>query len=238
MRIDKFLSDMGAGTRAEIKKAIKKGRVFAGGKAVKDPGAPFEGGPVFFDGLQIPYEPYAYYMLNKPAGVVSATQDPRQETVLDLLPKPRRKDLFPVGRLDKDTEGLLLITNDGELAHHLLSPKKHVDKTYFALVQGLIAEADIAAFALGLVVDEGFTAMPAILSPLRIDETEMKTELTITIREGKFHQVKRMFLAIGKEVLYLKRLKMGPLSLDPSLPPGGSRRLTGEELSALKALIP
>ena len=233
MRIDKFLSDMGAGTRTEIKKAIKAGRVLAAGVPVKDPGMHVEGGEVLYCGKTYRYEPFVYYMLNKPAGVVTATEDKRQKTVLDLIDEPKRKDIFPVGRLDKDTEGLLLITNDGDLAHNLLSPKKHADKVYFVRVSGVVTGEDVSAFAAGLYVDETLTALPAELVILKTDENENTCECEITIREGKFHQVKRMFAAVGKEVLYLKRLRMGPLALDPGLPVGSWRRLTEAEVAAL-----
>ena len=233
MRIDKFLSDMGAGTRTEIKKAIKAGRVSAGGVTVTDPGMHVAGGEVVFCGRTYRYEPFVYYMLNKPAGVVTATEDRRQRTVLDLIEEPKRKDIFPVGRLDKDTEGLLLITNDGDLAHNLLSPKKHADKVYFVRLSGLVTGEDVTAFAAGLYVDETLTALPAELVILSTDAEKNTSECEITIREGKFHQVKRMFAAVGKEVTYLKRLSMGPLALDPALPVGAWRRLTAEEIRAL-----
>ena len=167
-------------------------------------------------------------MLNKPAGVISATEDARERTVLDLISERQRKGLFPVGRLDRDTEGLLLITNDGGLAHRLLSPRHHVDKVYYARLDGPVGEAEKALFAQGLKVDETLTALPAELEIL-----EPATEVRVTIREGKFHQVKRMFEAVGREVLYLKRLSMGPLALDESLPKGDYRRLTAEEESAI-----
>ena len=161
--------------------------------------------------------------MNKPAGVISATEDTRDRTVLDLLDGQQRKGLFPVGRLDRDTEGLLLITNDGELAHRMLSPKNHVDKVYFARLDGPVGETERRLFAEGLRVDETLTAMPA-----RLDVLEPANEVNVTIREGKFHQIKRMFAAVGREVLYLKRLSMGPLVLDGSLAPGTYRRLTEE----------
>ena len=169
--------------------------------------------------------------MNKPAGVISATEDTRDRTVLDLLEGQQRKDLFPVGRLDRDTEGLLLITNDGELAHRLLSPRNHVDKVYFARLDAPVGETECRLFAEGLKVDETLTAMPAALEIL-----EPGNEVKVTIREGKFHQIKRMFAAVGREVLYLKRLSMGPLALDGSLPPGAYRRLTEEEESAIIGL--
>jgi 16S rRNA pseudouridine516 synthase len=192
-------------------------------------------------------------MLNKPAGVITATEDRKQQTVLDLLGKDRRKDLFPVGRLDKNTVGLLLVTNDGDLNHRLLSPKKHVDKQYYAKIDGHVTEADVNAFATGLRVDETLTALPARLEvktwraqAAEADRRDLLTsdhpnsglgngvsEVLITIREGKFHQIKRMFHAVGKEVFYLKRLSMGSLRLDPELAEGDWRPLTEEELAAL-----
>ena len=229
MRLDKYLADMGAGTRSELKKAVRAGRVTVNGEKAKDPAAQVAPqDEVCLDGKRIAYEQYVYYMLHKPAGVISATRDPRERTVLDLIDEGGRKDLFPVGRLDRDTEGLLLITNDGGLAHRLLSPKKHVDKVYFARLDKPVGEEEKRLFAQGLKVDEDFTAMPADLEIL-----EPANEVKITIREGKFHQVKRMFEAVGREVLYLKRLSMGPLCLDESLHAGEYRRLTVEEESAI-----
>lgn len=232
MRLDKYLAQMGAGTRSELKKAIRAGRVTVNGVPVKDASAHVrEEDEICLGGQKIAYEQYVYYMMNKPAGVISATDDPRQRTVLDLIEGQQRKGLFPVGRLDKDTEGLLLITNDGELAHRLLSPKHHVDKVYFARLDGPVGMAERRLFGEGLKVDETLTAMPAdlqILGP--------QSEVKVTIREGKFHQVKRMFAAVGREVLYLKRLSMGPLTLDESLAPGAYRRLTQEEESAIMNL--
>jgi 16S rRNA pseudouridine516 synthase len=171
-------------------------------------------------------------MLHKPAGVVSATEDPVSRTVLDLIRDKQRKDLFPVGRLDKDTEGLLLITNDGVLAHQLLSPKKHVDKVYFARVNGKVTAEDQTAFSAGVDIGEEALTLPAKLNILKSDET---SEIELTIQEGKYHQVKRMFEAVGKEVIYLKRLSMGSLVLDPKLAPGDYRELTDDELESLKS---
>lgn len=232
MRLDKYLAQMGAGTRSELKKAIRAGRVTVNGVPVKDASAHVrEEDEICLGGQKIAYEQYVYYMMNKPAGVISATDDPRQRTVLDLIEGQQRKGLFPVGRLDKDTEGLLLITNDGGLAHRLLSPKHHVDKVYFVRLDGPVGMAERRLFGEGLKVDETLTAMPAdlqILGP--------QSEVKVTIREGKFHQVKRMFAAVGREVLYLKRLSMGPLTLDESLAPGAYRRLTQEEESAIMNL--
>ena len=219
MRLDKYLADMGLGTRSEIKKAVRSGRVSVDGRTVTDPGTKV--GPedaVLFDGTAVTYEPYVYYMLHKPAGVISASEDRRERTCVDLIDETRRRDLFPVGRLDRDTEGLLLITNDGDLCHRLLTPSRHVDKVYYARISGKVTEEDVRGFASGLQVDTDFRAMPAQLRILR----------------SKFHQIKRMFRAVGKEVLYLKRLSMGSLTLDPALQPGTWRRLTAEELAELR----
>ena len=172
-------------------------------------------------------------MLNKPAGVISATNDPKQQTVLDLITDKSRKDLFPVGRLDKDTEGLLLLTNDGDLAHRLLSPKHHVSKIYYAKVDGVMTERDIRLFKEGLKVDDSLTALPANLTILKTDENS--SEIQLEIYEGKFHQVKRMVHAVGKEVVYLKRLSMGSLLLDETLEPGAYRPLTSAEVEGLYA---
>jgi len=231
-RLDKYLADAGCGTRSEVKKAVRKGAVKVDGVTVKDPGFQLAGNEtVTFSGKPVSFEKTVYYLMNKPAGVVSATRDTKEKTVIDLLGENSRPDLFPAGRLDKDTEGLLLITNDGELAHRLLSPRHHVDKTYYVKAQGLLTQEDCRAFAEGLKVSEDFTAMPAELVILQAGEI---SEAEVTIREGKFHQVKRMFHAVGKEVLYLKRLSMGTLKLDEALKPGEFRPLTKEELDGLK----
>ena len=232
IRLDKYLADMGVGTRAEVKKYIKQGKVAIDGQVVKsgDLKIDEETQEVTFQGKNIGYEEFEYYMLHKPAGVISATTDPKDKTVVDLISDKKRKDLFPVGRLDKDTEGLLLITNDGELAHRLLSPKKHVDKVYYARVDGRVTEEDVIMFREGVSIGQGEVAKPAVLEILHADEI---SEIKVTIQEGKFHQVKRMFHTIGKEVLYLKRLSMGSLVLDESLPVGAYRKLTREELEEL-----
>ena len=235
MRLDKYLSDMGAGTRSELKKEIRKSGVSIDGKIIKDPGFSVDtSSRVIFRGSAIAYEEFVYYMLNKPAGIISASEDDREPTVVDLISEPKRKDLFPVGRLDRDTEGLLLITNDGALSHRLLSPKHHVDKVYYARVSGLLAESDIELFRDGLVLTDGLECLPADLKILSVSEDEYTSEAEITVREGKFHQVKRMFSSIGAEVIYLKRLSMGPLVLDPGLAPGEYRRLTSDEMAALE----
>lgn len=229
-RLDKIISATGKKSRREVREMVRQGRVLVDGKPA--PAADMKVDPqtavILLDGEPLGYEKFTYVMLHKPAGVLTATEDRRQETVLDLLPPELcRRALSPVGRLDKDTEGLLLLTNDGQLAHRLLSPKSHVDKVYYARVDGALEPGDIAAFAAGMTLGDGLECLPAgleILSP---------TEALVTLREGKFHQVKRMLAARGKPVLYLKRLSMGRLRLDPALAPGAWRMLTEEERSAL-----
>lgn len=233
MRLDKYLSDMGVATRSELKKIIKKGRVRVNDITITDPSFFVDASSaVSLDGEPIEYAEYEYYILNKPAGVLSASEDKKAATVLDLFPDRKRKDLFPVGRLDRDTVGLLLITNDGALSHRLLSPKSHVDKTYFAKINGIVTDDDVASFSKGLYVDSELTALPADLEILNVSGD--KSEIKITIREGKYHQIKRMFAAIGCEVTYLKRLSMGGLSLDEELKEGEYRKLTASEISSLK----
>jgi len=234
IRLDKFLADMGCGTRSEIKKDIRKGLAQVDGKVVKDAGTLLSGTEtVTFKGETVVYEDKVYYMLNKPAGVLSATEDRNCKTVLDIIDENRRKDLFPVGRLDIDTEGLLLITNDGAMAHRILSPAHHVDKIYFARVSGRLTQEDVLAFSEGLKLSDDFTALPAKLDIISSGDT---SEAYVTIREGKFHQVKRMFLKRGCEVIYLKRLAMGPVTLDPDLAPGEYRRLSEKEITLLKEI--
>ena len=232
IRLDKYLADMTVGTRTEVKKLIRQGKVAVDGLIVKNPDIKVDTDTqnVTCNGIAVMYETYEYYMLNKPAGVISATSDKTEKTVLDLIDSKKRKDLFPVGRLDKDTEGLLLITNDGELAHRLLSPKKHVDKLYYAKVEGIVGMEDIDAFAKGLDIGEGEYTKPAKLIVLKSD---VISEIELTIQEGKFHQVKRMFEAVGKKVIYLKRLGMGTLKLDEGLALGEYRPLTQKELEDL-----
>lgn len=232
IRLDKFLADMGTGTRSQVKALLKKGQITVNGRIVKQPELKIspEDDMVCYNGESISYTEYEYYMLHKPAGCVSATEDRLHKTVLDYL-ESVRKDLFPVGRLDIDTEGLLLLTNDGELAHRLLSPKHHVPKTYYAKVDGLVTKEDCRRFAQGLDIGEEKTTRPAVLQILKSGEV---SEITVTITEGKFHQVKRMFEAVGKQVLYLKRLSMGSLTLDENLRAGEYRKLTKEEIAELK----
>lgn len=315
MRLDKFLADMGVGSRSDLKKAIRKSLVTVNGAVEKDPGAQVSAEDhICFDGAEIRYAEQQYYMLHKPAGVLSASEDRRQTTVVDLInlnDELVRKDLFPVGRLDKDTEGLLIITNDGHLAHQLLVPKHHIDKTYYAIVTGTITEDDQRAFTRGIRYDEKLTALPATLrvlstgktvadlrrelgfpenvsafvpsdevnaadgqpaftrsdashmlaemritdptarllrtrlagpafigaeEPADITEDSLVSEVEITIQEGKFHQIKKMVKALpgGKEILYLRRITMGALRLDPNLAPGEFRKLSEDEIKILK----
>ena len=235
IRLDKYLADMSIGTRQEVKKYIRQGRVKINEDIIKKPEYKIreDEDKITFDGAPVAYETFEYYMLNKPAGVISATEDKRDITVLDLIKEKKRKDLFPVGRLDKDTEGILLITNDGALAHRLLSPKKHVDKCYYAKIRGGVTEDDVRVFKERINIgtqEEPEWTMPA---ELKILEKGTVSRIRLTIREGKFHQVKRMFLAVGKEVVYLKRERMGALVLDEELAPGEYRKLTDSELKSI-----
>lgn len=232
MRLDKLLSNMGAGSRKEVKLLLKAGAIQVDGEIVRDPKqhVDVETQQVLMYGEPVTYQKYIYLMMNKPPGVISATEDKRDETVIDLLFedvtyfKP-----FPVGRLDKDTEGLLLLTNDGSFNHALMSPKKHVEKTYYAEVTGVLTQEDVEAIAAGVTLEDGYRAKPGKLVILSTTETDSTLELTIT--EGKFHQVKRMMLALGKEVTFLKRRSIGRLELDPALALGDYRELTPAELS-------
>ena len=230
MRLDKYLAEMGVGTRQEVKKQIRQGKAAVNGTVVKAADTKIDetSDEVTICGRNISYVSYEYYMLNKPAGGVSASEERRDTTVIDLIKEKKRKDLFPVGRLDKDTEGLLLITNDGDLAHRLLAPKKHVDKVYYAKIDGMVTEEDVKRFAEGIDIgaEEEEMTRPAKLDIMKSAE---ESEIRLTIHEGKFHQVKRMFLAVGKEVTYLKRERMGTLCLDENLKPGEYRLLTEEE---------
>ena len=240
MRLDKYLADMGKGTRSQIKEAARKGRIQINGVIEKkaDTKVDPETDTIVFDGSVVSYVTMEYYMLNKPQGVVSATEDNKYQTVIDLIEGKNRKDLFPVGRLDIDTEGLLLITNDGPLAHRLLAPKKHVDKIYYAVCDGFVPDSAIPEFAEGILLPDGLKCLPASLEIMtRIEENgKPVSEIKLTIREGKFHQVKRMMEAVGCPVIFLKRLTMGPLTLDETLKPGEYRSLTIEELELLNSL--
>ena len=232
MRLDKFLCEMGVGTRSEVKAYLKKGQVSVNGESIKKPEVKIDENKdtICFQGLPLVYEAVQYFLLNKPADCVTATRDNLSETVMSFLPDNRRDDLFPVGRLDKDTEGLLLITNDGQLAHELLSPRKHVDKTYFAVIDGEVREEHKQLFLEGLDIGDEELTMPAKLEILKSGEV---SEIELTIQEGRFHQVKRMLEAIGTKVTYLKRISMGPLVLG-DLKPGEVRILTNSELESLR----
>ena len=218
---------------------LKAGRVMVNGKKEKSAKLQIdeERDEIRFDGQVLEYEEFVYYMMNKPKGVISATEDPKHRTVLDLLDDiARSKEVFPVGRLDIDTHGLLLLTNDGKLAHALLSPKRHVDKTYLAQIKGMMTQEDVETFAKGIPLKD-FTCRPAILELVSIDPGKNQSQIRVTIAEGKFHQVKRMVAYCGKEVVDLQRLTMGTLVLDENLERGKWRRLTKEELENLIASI-
>ncbi|MDQ0221804.1 pseudouridine synthase [Streptococcus moroccensis] len=229
MRLDKFIVAVGAGSRSQAKSMVKAKRLTVNGQVAKksdmkiDP----EKDSVCLDGQELVYTAFDYIMLNKPAGVISATEDARERTVLDLLPD-RYQRVAPVGRLDKDTVGLLLLTNDGQLNHNLLSPKKHVDKCYEVTLEQPCPPEAIAAMKTGVTLDDGYQCLPAELTILS------DYLVHLTIQEGKFHQVKRMFLALGNKVTHLKRLRMGSLTLDPSLEEGDFRLLTEEEVTRLQ----
>lgn len=251
VRLDKYLCDLGIGTRSQVKELIRKGLVCVNSLPAKKPELKVDesADTVSVQGKVCHYEKYSYYLLHKPAGVVSATEDKREKTVLFLLKDVNTKDLFPVGRLDKDTEGLLLLTNDGKLAHELLSPKKHVDKTYLAFLRSPLTKEACKQLAKGVDIGDEKPTLPAkVLYPatscqddklLKLVEISLQENkniehtLLLTIHEGRFHQVKRMLQAVDNEVLYLKRLSFGSLFLDPSLAPGAFRSLTDKELDDL-----
>ena len=231
-RLDKLLASTGRWSRGEAKRLVREGRVRADGRAAASAEEKYDAETVALavDGEAVPLRKYVYLMLHKPAGVLSATEDGRGRTVLDLLPDEyKRRGAFPVGRLDKDAEGLLLLTDDGALAHALLAPKKHVDKRYRVRVDGVLDDADRAAFAAGMTLGDALRCLPAEL------EIAAPDTALVTLREGKFHQIKRMFAARGKPVVYLKRLSMGALVLDEALAPGEWRELTAEELALLQS---
>ena len=235
MRLDKFLVACAVGSRTEVKNFLKAGRVTVNGKKEKSAKLQIdeETDEICFDGQKLDYEEFVYYMMNKPKGVISATEDPNHKTVLDLLDDyARAKEVFPVGRLDIDTHGLLLLTNDGKLAHALLSPKRHVDKIYLARINGVMTDADVETFAQGVPLKD-FTCQPAKLELVSVDTEKDQSLVRVTIAEGKFHQVKRMVGYCGKEVVDLQRLTMGTLTLDEDLKRGEWRRLTKEELEGL-----
>ena len=235
MRLDKYLVACAVGSRTEVKNFLKTGRVTVNGKKEKSAKLQIneDTDEICFDGQKLEYEEFVYYMMNKPQGVISATEDPKHKTVLDLLDDyARAKEVFPVGRLDIDTHGLLLLTNDGKLAHALLSPKRHVDKTYLAQVDGIMTDEDIETFAKGIPLKD-FTCQPSKLELVSIDREKNQSLVRVTIAEGKFHQVKRMVAYCGKEVVDLQRLTMGTLTLDENLKRGEWRRLSKEELEGL-----
>lgn len=236
-RLDKIIASTGKWSRREAKELARRGLVTVDGAAVRSVEEKFdpEAAEILVNGEALSYRRVTWIMLNKPAGYLSATEDGKGKTVLELLPRElQRQGLFPVGRLDKDTEGLLLLTNDGVLAHALLSPKHHVDKVYYARTAGRLTEEDCRAFAEGLSLGDGLRCLPAGLEILSAGE---ESEAHITLREGKFHQVKRMLAARGKPVLYLERIQMGELPLDRELPRGSFRFLTEEEIAGLRSLV-
>ena len=239
MRLDKYLVACAVGSRTEVKNFLKAGRVMVNGKKEKSAKLQIneETDEICFDGQKLTYEEFVYYMMNKPQGGISATEDPKHKTVLDLLDDlARSKEVFPVGRLDIDTHGLLLLTNDGQLAHALLSPKRHVDKTYLAQVDGIMTQEDVEKFAQGIPLKD-FTCQPAKLEFVVLDREKNQSLVRVTIAEGKFHQVKRMVAYCGKEVVDLQRLTMGTLTLDENLKRGEWRRLTTEELESLRESV-
>lgn len=236
-RLDKIIANLGYGTRKEVKQMAKKGMIEVDGEIVKDSSLNIdpEKSVIKINGEEIFYRKYIYLLMNKPAGVISATYDNRDETVIDLLePDHQVFEPFPVGRLDKDTVGLLFLTNDGELNHRLISPKHHVDKVYFAKIDKEVNEDDIEKFKNGITLDDGYKCKEAKLEILNILD-DGTSEVNITIQEGKFHQVKRMFEAVGKSVIYLQRISFGGIELDLDLEEGEYRELTDSEIALLKS---
>lgn len=232
MRLDKYLAEMGIGTRSTVKEFIRKGRVCVGEKLCRDSAYKVKAGEaVYVDDVRVDYVEKEYYLFHKPAGCVTAVTDVREKTVMDYL-KTKRRDLAPVGRLDKDTTGLLLITNDGELAHFLLAPQRHVDKVYEVWLDGVLTEKQMQEIEAGVFIEAGVKSKPAKLHVLTNQAEE--AHVMLTIHEGRFHQVKRMFHAVGREVVRLKRTEFGPLKLGEELKPGAYRALTAEEIEDLK----
>ena len=234
-RIDKILSNLGHGTRKEVKAILKKGKVEVDGVIISDNAMKIDPDKAVIkvSGEEINYRKYIYLIMNKPAGVVSATVDKHDETVIDLIDDAYRAfDPFPIGRLDRDTVGLILITNDGELNHKLIAPKNHVDKVYYAEINKFVDQSDVSVFKKGVVIDDGYKCMPAQLEILNADENG--AEVMVTIQEGKFHQVKRMFESVEKKVVFLRRVSFGPLKLDENLAEGQCRELSEEEINLLK----
>jgi 16S rRNA pseudouridine516 synthase len=236
-RLDKVLSNSGYGSRKDVKKLVKAGKIEVDGKKVKasDIQVDIEKNKIFVNGVELVYKKYVYYLMNKPDGVVSATFDNYDKTVVDLLqPFDASFEPFPVGRLDKDTVGLLILTNDGELNHRLISPKWHVDKVYYAEIDKAVDKDDVEAFQQGIELDDGYKCMPAVLEI--IDSDDEGARVKVTIQEGKFHQVKRMFIARDKKVEYLKRIKFGKILLGEDLQEGEYRELSEEEIEILKQI--
>lgn len=236
-RLDKILSNLGYGTRKEVKMMVKDGLVEVNGKVVKDSSIHVdpEKDEILVDGEKVFYREFIYLMMNKPKGVITATYDDVEKTVLDLIDDEYKVfSPSPVGRLDKDTEGLLILTNDGELNHFLLSPKRHVPKKYYAKVLGRVTEDDVKKFRKGVALDDGYRTLPSDLEILVSGEV---SEIELVIYEGKYHQVKRMFEAVGKKVIYLKRIEFGPLKLDENLGLGEYRELTDEEVELLREVV-
>lgn len=235
MRLDKFLSNHGIGSRKDVKVLLKKKVITVNDEVVTKSDIKInpEKDIVKVQGEMIHFEPFIYLMLNKPAGVVSSTHD-KDRTVIDLITGLDHYDLHPVGRLDKDTEGLLILTNDGQFSHEVLSPKKHVNKTYYAKIAGIVTEHTIEQFAQGVTLDDGYHTMPGKLTCLCVDEDNTTCEIELVIQEGKFHQVKRMFEAVGMKVTYLKRIRMGELSLDHGLKPGEYKKLMPDEINLVR----
>ncbi len=237
LRLDKLLGHMGLGSRKEVRSLIKQGQVSINGIVVKKPEQTVDAASaqIICCGQPVQYEPFIYLMMNKPAGYLSATEDMRDPTVMALLPKPySQMALFIAGRLDKDTEGFLLLTNNGQFAHNMLSPKKHVPKTYYARLNGQVTAEDITRFAQGLTLEDGMICQPAELTIIKAGPV---SEILLTITEGKFHQVKRMFEAVGKSVTYLKRVQIGQLPLDESLGPGQIKKLDASDLERIGASL-
>lgn len=246
MRLDRFLAECNRGSRKEVKEMVRHGLITVNGVRVKDSAMKVnpDSDVILLNGEQLRFEKYRYYMLNKPEGCVTANRDGLSKTVMEYLAGEDLRDLFAVGRLDKDTEGLLLITNDGPLGHALLSPKRHVDKTYLAVVDAPLGETDMRTFAEGMDIGDEDITLPAEIRAVAEEEypelnsrrnpDQMLPLYEVVLREGRFHQVKRMFEAFGSHVMYLKRISMGPIVLDAGLEPGQYRRLTPEEVAMLK----
>ncbi len=234
MRLDHFLSAAGTGSRSDVKKLISKGLISVNDVTIKDPGYKFDesNSTVKYKGSVISYEKKVYFMMNKPQGVISASRadlrNPNETCVVDLILEEKHREMFPIGRLDKDTEGLIIISDDGVLAHNLLSPRKHVNKTYYAILKSELADSDRKLIENGIDIGDDKPTLPSEI------ETINKTSVYVTIHEGRYHEVKRMFEAVGNKVIYLKRISMGNLRLDPELKPGEYRRLTSDELCLLQ----